>query len=172
MKAISPKPRADAVDRGAAEGGAEVDGPGEDEGAGAPPVVDADDVAGATSLVDAGDVEVGADDVEASTGARADDVDVSSLHPPTTATRATTATTPGDRPLARPATPIRVSKPYAPWRQVRSKGSRQAWGATSWWIALGPQDPGAYGRTGGGAARSGAETSQSRSTPSAVVKSV
>ncbi len=28
-------------------------------------------------------------------------------------------------------------------RQARSNGSRQALGATSWWIALGPQLPGA-----------------------------
>ena len=42
-------------------------------------------------------------------------------------------------------------------RQERSNGSRQASGATSWWIAFGPQDPGAYGRTGGGFSSSGFE---------------
>ena len=27
-------------------------------------------------------------------------------------------------------------------RQARSNGSRQAWGAMSWWIDFGPQEPG------------------------------
>ena len=31
-------------------------------------------------------------------------------------------------------------------RQVRSKGSRHACGATNWWMAFGPQEPGAYGQ--------------------------
>jgi hypothetical protein len=38
-------------------------------------------------------------------------------------------------------------KPHAPTalgsRQARSKGRRQAWGAISWWIDCGPQEPGA-----------------------------
>ena len=38
-------------------------------------------------------------------------------------------------------------KPQAPTalgsRQARSKGRRQAWGAMSWWIDCGPQEPGA-----------------------------
>ena len=40
-------------------------------------------------------------------------------------------------------------------RHIRSDGSRQACGAISWWIAFGPQLPGAYGLTGGGAPAAG-----------------
>ena len=57
-------------------------------------------------------------------------------------------------------------------RQERSNGSRQACGATSWWIALGPHEPGAYARTGGGFWRSGIDFSQRVSMPAAVVNSV
>ena len=35
-------------------------------------------------------------------------------------------------------------------RHARSNGSRQVCGAMTWWMALGPHEPGAYGRTGGG----------------------
>ena len=58
------------------------------------------------------------------------------------------------------------------FRQPRSNGSRQACGAISWWIALGPHEPAAYGRTGGGFSSSGVDSSHSRSMPSAVVNSV
>ena len=52
-------------------------------------------------------------------------------------------------------------------RQARSNGSRQASGAISWWIAFGPQEPGAYGRTGGGFSSSGFDRSHRLSMPSA-----
>lgn len=57
-------------------------------------------------------------------------------------------------------------------RHSRSNGSRQAAGATSWWMALGPHEPGAYGRTGGMSSRTGLEIFHSRSMPSAVVNRV
>src|SRR5689334_8245280 len=57
-------------------------------------------------------------------------------------------------------------------RHIRSDGSRQACGAISWWIAFGPQLPGAYGSTGGGASSSWIDLSQRLSMPSAVVNSV
>ena len=51
-----------------------------------------------------------------------------------------------------PAMPPAYGEPrrYFFSRQRRSNGSRHACGATSWWMALGPQVPGAYGLTGGG----------------------
>lgn len=63
-------------------------------------------------------------------------------------------------------------RPYFLPRQARSNGSRHAWGAISWWMEFGPQEPGAYGRTGGGSLSSGSERSQRLSMPSAVVNSV
>ena len=42
----------------------------------------------------------------------------------------------------------------------------------SWCMAFGPQDPGGYGRTGGGFWSSGIERSQRLSIPSAVLNSV
>jgi len=51
---------------------------------------------------------------------------------------------PGDRArraAARVASPVETGSGYFFSRHARSKGSRQAFGAISWWIALGPQLP-------------------------------
>ena len=69
--------------------------------------------------------------------------------------------------------PRRCPEPdYDAARQARSNGSRQASGATSWWMALGPHDPGGYGRTGGGFSSSGFDRSHRLSMPSALLNSV
>ena len=57
-------------------------------------------------------------------------------------------------------------------RHSRSNGNRHAFGAISWWTALGPQVPGWYIFTGGGSSSSGVERSHSDSMPSAVVNRV
>ncbi len=62
------------------------------------------------------------------------------------------------RPRSGPSLASGLTATRQPVRQGRSNGSRQARGAISGWIALGPHEPGAYERTGGGDCSSGADT--------------